>query len=54
LLLAVAPDRLDALLAALGRANTPCAAVIGRIQAGPAGTARIERRAPLASAAERR
>ncbi len=34
LLIAVAPDRVDALLAALRRERTPCAAVIGRVS-GP-------------------
>jgi selenide,water dikinase len=37
LLLAVAPDRADALVAALGRERTPAAAVIGRITAGTPG-----------------
>jgi selenide,water dikinase len=37
LLIAVPAERLDALLAALGRERTPTAAVIGRVTAGPAG-----------------
>jgi selenide, water dikinase len=37
LLIAVAPDRADALVAALRRENTPAAAVIGRVVAGAAG-----------------
>jgi selenide,water dikinase len=37
LLIAVAPDRVDALVAALGRAATPAAAVIGRVVAGAPG-----------------
>ena len=37
LLIAVAPDRLAALVAALGRAATPAAAVIGRVVAGAPG-----------------
>ncbi len=37
LLIAVAPDRADALLAALAREATPVAAVIGRVAAGQAG-----------------
>jgi selenide, water dikinase len=49
MLIAVAPDRLEALLGALAREQTPCAAVIGRIEAGPAGTARVEGRAAIAS-----
>jgi len=54
LLVAVAPDRVEALLSSLGRAGTPCAAVIGRLEAGAAGTARVERRDALASAGRRR
>jgi selenide,water dikinase len=41
LLIAVAPDRLDALLAALAREATPAAAVIGRVSAGQAGRMHI-------------
>jgi len=37
LLIAVAPERSDALVAALGRERTPAAAVIGRVVAGSAG-----------------
>jgi len=37
LLIAVAPERTEALVAALRRERTPAAAVIGRIVAGPAG-----------------
>ena len=37
LLMSVAPDRADALVAALGEQGAPCAAVVGRITAGPAG-----------------
>jgi len=37
LLIAVAPERVDALVAALTREGTPAAAVIGRVVAGPAG-----------------
>lgn len=37
LLIAVPAERLDALVAALGRERTPAAAVIGRVTAGPAG-----------------
>jgi selenide,water dikinase len=54
LLVAVAPDRLEALLAALGRAQAPCAAVIGRVEAGTPGTAQVVRRAALASTGQRR
>ncbi len=38
LLIAVAADRVDALVAALARERTPAAAVIGRVVAGPAGS----------------
>ena len=38
LLMSVAPDRADALAAALRAKGAPCAAVVGRITAGPAGT----------------
>ncbi len=41
LLIAVAPDRADALLAALAREATPVAAVIGRVVAGQAGQMHI-------------
>ncbi len=37
LLIAVAPERTEALVAALHRERTPAAAVIGRVVAGPAG-----------------
>ncbi|HUL03298.1 MAG TPA: selenide, water dikinase SelD [Gemmatimonadales bacterium] len=37
LLIAVPAERLDTLVAALGRERTPAAAVIGRVTAGPAG-----------------
>ena len=37
LLMSVAPDRADALVAVLGEQGAPCAAVVGRITAGPAG-----------------
>lgn len=37
LVIAVAPERLDALVAALGRERAPAAAVIGRVVAGPPG-----------------
>ena len=38
LLMSVAPDRADALAAALREKGAPCAAVVGRITDGPAGT----------------
>jgi selenide, water dikinase len=41
LLVAVAPERADRLVDVLGRAGVPCAAVIGRIEAGTAGTTRV-------------
>jgi selenide, water dikinase len=41
LLIAVAPERADRLVDVLGRAGVPCAAVIGRIEAGPPGTTRV-------------
>ncbi len=41
LLLAVRPDRLDELLAALRRERTPAAAVIGRLVNGPVGHVRV-------------
>jgi selenide,water dikinase len=44
LLLAVPREREAALLAALGDAGTPAAAVIGRLTAGPAGHIRVARR----------
>jgi selenide,water dikinase len=43
LLLAVPPDRREALLAALLRAGTPAAVEIGRLFAGPAGAIRVVR-----------
>jgi selenide,water dikinase len=42
LLIAVAPERVERLVVALQRAGTSCAAVVGRIEAGTAGTARVE------------
>jgi selenide,water dikinase len=45
LLIAVAPERSGHLVDALKRAGTPCAAVVGRIEAGAAGTARVRRNA---------
>ena len=44
LLLAVPPENEPALLAALGEAGTPAAAVIGRLTAGPVGQIRVSRR----------
>jgi selenide,water dikinase len=44
LLVAVAPERASSLVEALKRAGTPCAAVVGRVDAAPAGTARVTRR----------
>jgi selenophosphate synthase len=44
LLLAVPPENERALLAALNEAETPAAAVIGRLTAGPAGRVRVTRR----------
>ena len=44
LLLAVPPEHEAALLAALREAETPAAAVIGRLTAGPAGRIRVTRR----------
>jgi selenide,water dikinase len=44
LLLAVPPENEAALLSALREAETPAAAVIGRITAGPAGRVRVTRR----------
>lgn len=41
LLLAVAPEAADALVAACRRLGTPAAAVIGRLTAGPTGTIRV-------------
>jgi selenide,water dikinase len=43
LLIAVAPERAGQLVDALARVGTPCAAIIGRIEAGVAGTARVGR-----------
>jgi selenide,water dikinase len=45
LLMAVAPGRADALVAALERRGTPAAAVVGTITAGPAGRMEVGRRA---------
>jgi selenide,water dikinase len=45
LLIAVAPERAERLVDALKRAGTPCAAVVGRVEAGAAGTARVGRHA---------
>ena len=45
LLIAVSPERTERLVDALKRAGTPCAAVVGRIEAGAAGTARVIRHA---------
>ena len=42
LLIAVAPERTEALVAALHRERTPAAAVIGRIVAGPAGRMSVQ------------
>jgi selenide,water dikinase len=42
LLLAVAPERLDTLLASLASEQTLASAVIGRLVAGSAGTIRVE------------
>jgi selenide, water dikinase len=44
LLLAVPPENESALLAALREAETPVAAVIGRLSAGPPGRIRVTRR----------
>jgi selenide,water dikinase len=44
LLLAVPPENEAPLLAALREAQTPAAAVIGRVTAGPAGRVRVSRR----------
>jgi selenide,water dikinase len=44
LLLAVPPEHLDRLLAALREAETPAAAVIGRLTTGPTGHVRVTRR----------
>ena len=41
LLMAVAPERAQPLVEALKRAGTPCAAIVGRIDEGTAGTARV-------------
>jgi selenide,water dikinase len=46
LLLAVPPENEAALLAALREAETPAAAVIGRLTAGPVGRVRVTRRLP--------
>jgi selenide,water dikinase len=45
LLLAVPPENEQALLAALKQAETPAAAVIGRLTAGPVGRVRVTRKA---------
>ena len=44
LLLAVPKENEAALLAALREAETPAAAVIGRVTSGPAGRIRVSRR----------
>jgi selenide,water dikinase len=41
LLLACAPDRVDALLAALAARDTPAGAVVGTVEDGPAGSIRV-------------
>jgi selenide,water dikinase len=41
MLIAVPPDRVDRLCAALAALQAPCAAVIGRLDAGTPGTARV-------------
>jgi selenide,water dikinase len=41
LLMAVAPERAQPLIEALKRVGTPCAAIVGRIDEGTAGTARV-------------
>ena len=41
LLIAVAPDQADELIAALRERATPCAAIIGALEAGPAGRLRV-------------
>jgi selenide,water dikinase len=46
MLIAVAPERLDALKEALLAKGTPCAAVVGRFEAGIEGTARVSMHAP--------
>jgi selenide,water dikinase len=46
MLVAVAEDRVDALTKALTARGAPCAAVVGRLEAGREGTARVTRRAP--------
>jgi selenide,water dikinase len=43
LLIAVAPERAEALVDALQRAGTPCADVVGCLEAGTAGRARVTR-----------
>jgi selenide,water dikinase len=48
LLIAVAPDRTQSLLAALSARGTPCARVIGRLDERAAGTARVVRQ-PVAT-----
>ena len=44
LLIAVAPEDADKLLAELGARETPCAAIIGNLEAGPAGRLRVSER----------
>ena len=46
MLVAVAPERVERLKAALAAHGTPCAAVVGRLEAGTPGTARVIRSAP--------
>jgi selenide,water dikinase len=43
LLIAVAPDRVDALVASLRRAATPTARVVGSLSPGAAGSIRVTR-----------
>jgi selenide,water dikinase len=45
MLIAVTADKVDRLRVALAAKGAPCAAVVGRIDEGPAGTARVVRRA---------
>jgi len=47
LLLAVAPERLDQLLAELARERTPAAAVVGRLVKGLVGTGRVSTSPPV-------
>ena len=46
LLIAVAPERADALVAALQRENTPVAAIVGRVAAGEPGQMRVRATGP--------